>query len=107
GPDSGECSRKYFPGFAPRFRNFGVALPLSHLGAGSVCLRSRAGCDATRRRPEKIWVIRPAAPGPPPPARRRAAIQHAPDLPAAGQYHLRRPGDDRAEAARLDAWLFE
>ncbi len=37
----------------------------------------------------------------------RAALGHAADRPLVRQHHLCRPGDDRAEAARLDARLFE
>ena len=45
--------------------------------------------------------------GAPASAGRRAAMEHAPDRAVARQHHLRRPGHDRAEAARLDARLFE
>ena len=107
-PDSRRRAAQHLPAAADRIRHSGFALPVSHLGAGSLRLRARAGGDAARRRAEKIRTLRSAAPRPAAAAGRRAALdQTLLIVLLARQHHLRRPGHDRAEAARLDARLFE
>ena len=46
-----------------RLRDSGVALPVSHLGAASVCLGAGTGCDAACRRVEEVWTLRPSQSG--------------------------------------------
>ena len=56
-----DAQRQHLPAAPDRFRDSDFAFPVSHLGAGSICLRAGAGGDVARRRPEKIRALRFAA----------------------------------------------
>src|SRR6202008_3942643 len=100
-------SKPDFPSPPDWFRRSDFTFPVSHLGAGSLCLSPGPGSDVACGGPEKIralWTTAGCAAARP---SGRAALANTADHVVVGQHHLCRPGDDRAEASRLDAWLFE
>src|SRR5262245_23036925 len=106
-PNRHRCTTSHLPLVTYRFWNSRFALPISHMGAGSLRVCTSACGNVACRGAEEIWPIRAFASGHSPSPRGRTTLDNSASGPAAREYHLRRAGHNCPEAARLDARLLE
>ena len=107
GPNRSRCTTSHLPLVAYRFWNSHFALPVSHMGTGSLCVGSCAGGYVACRGAKKIWSLRPFASGYSSPARGRAPLDDIAYCAAPWKHHLRGAGHNCPEAAGLDARLLK
>ena len=77
------------------------------MGTGSLCRSAGACGNAARWGLEKIRAVRPFTPSRADAAGGRALLDDFARRVVARQHHLCRTGNDRTEATRLDAGLFQ
>src|SRR6266478_6333294 len=106
-PNRGSGPTPHLSFVADRLRRSHLAVSVPLVGARSLCIGPGAGGNAPRRRPKKIRALRFAPIGDPDAAGWRSLLDVSARYSSARQHHLHRTRHHRAEAARLDAWLFK
>ena len=101
------CATPYLSGVAYWFWNSYLTLSIPHLGAGSLCVGPGASGNVACGSVKKIWVVRSFAAGYSLVTGGRASVDRSSRGAAAREHHLRWPGHDRSETARLDVGLLE